>query len=239
MTRLTRWRPPSAALTLLNNMSTITQYLINQGGIPQEGLVLILMLPIAITIITLSRQIIGIKGFDIYTPLLIAFSFLAIGLKYGLIILFAAVLTGTILRLFIKKFRLLYLPRMAIIIIAIATLTLAAFYSSAYLKQNFIPSSIFAVVIIIILIEKFLAAQIERGARRAAVLTAETAVLSIICFLIINWSFLENFVLKYPVWFIAGSILANFMLGKWTGLRLFEYWRFREVIKHVELPKKK
>ncbi len=216
-------------------MLTITQYLINQSGIPQEGLILILMLPLAITIITLSRQIIGIKGFDIYTPLLIAFSFLVTGLKYGLIALLAILLIGTFLRLFIKKFNLLYLPRMGIIIIVIATLVLIM----PYFGDQFIPPSVFVLLIMIILIEKFLAAQIERGTRVATALTAETIIISIICFFVISWPLLETFVLKYPVWIISGSILVNFLLGKWTGLRLSEYWRFREVIKYVELPKKK
>ena len=57
-------------------MSFITQYMINQG-VPQETVVLLLMLPIVATIIALARQIIGIKGFGIYTPLIISFAFLA------------------------------------------------------------------------------------------------------------------------------------------------------------------
>jgi len=34
-------------------------------------------------------------------------------------------------------------------------------------------------------------------------------------------------------------VIINIFLGKWTGLRFSEYFRFREVIKHVELPEKK
>jgi hypothetical protein len=29
-------------------------------------------------------------------------------------------------------------------------------------------------------------------------------------------------------------LLINIILGRWTGLRLFEYIRFREVLKHAK-----
>ncbi len=57
--------------------------MINQG-VSEEAIILLLMLPIVATIIAFSRQVIGIKGFGIYTPLIISFAFLATGLKYGL-----------------------------------------------------------------------------------------------------------------------------------------------------------
>jgi len=58
--------------------------MINQG-VPKETLVFLLMLPIVAIVISFARQVIGIKGFGIYTPLIITFAFLVTGLKYGLI----------------------------------------------------------------------------------------------------------------------------------------------------------
>jgi len=55
----------------------------------------------------------------------------------------------------------------------------------------------------------------------------------------INWSWLQGIVIRYPVWIIVLTLSVNLLLGRWTGLRLFEYYRFKEVIKNVELPKKK
>jgi hypothetical protein len=220
-------------------MSSIAQYMINQG-VPQETLILLLMLPVVATIIAFGRQIIGIKGFGIYTPLIIAFAFLATGLKYGLAFFITILLVGTLMRLLVKKFRLLYLPRMAIVLTIVALAILILFLGGAYSgRTGMIAASIFAILIMITLVEKFVAAQIERGAKKAIILTSETLILSIICYWIASWSWLQNLVLLYPLWIILGSVVINIFLGKWTGLRLSEYFRFREVIKHVELPKKK
>ena len=213
--------------------------MINQG-VPQETVVLLLMLPIVATVIALARQIIGIKGFGIYTPLIISFAFLATGLKYGLALFMTILLVGTLIRLLVKKLRLLYLPRMAIVLTSVALAILLLFLEGAYSgRKGLIAASIFAVLIMVTLVEKFIVAQIERGARGAIILTSETLLLSIICYWIASWLWLQNLVLLYPLWIILGAIAVNIFLGKWTGLRLLEYWRFREVIKNIELPKKK
>lgn len=219
-------------------MSQITQYMISQG-VPQETVVLLLMLPIAATVIAFARQVIGIKGFGIYTPLIIAFAFLSTGLKYGLTIFIAILVVGTLARLLVKKFRLLYLPRMAIILIIVALTTFFIFLEGAYFNRHgFITASVFAVLIMITLVEKFIAAQIKRGDKETIIITLETLILSIICYWIASWVWLQNAVLAYPLCVILGSIAANILLGRWTGLRLSEYFRFHKVIKHVETPKK-
>ena len=209
-------------------------------GVPQETVVLLLMLPIAATVIVFARQIIGIKGFGIYTPLIISFAFLATGLKYGLAFFMTILLVGTLVRLLARRLRLLYLPRMAIVLTAVALAILVLFLEGAYSHRiGLIAASIFAILIMITLVEKFVAAQIQRGAREAILLTSETLVLSVVSYWIISWSWLQNLVLLFPLWAILGSVVINIFLGKWTGLRLSEYLRFREVIKHVELPEKK
>jgi len=221
------------------NTSFIIQYMTN-NGVPRETIILLLMLPIIATIIAFARQVIGIKGFGIYTPLIISFAFLATGLKYGLAFFIAILLTGTVARFLAKRFRLLYLPRMALVLTAVAIailflLGIGAFYQ----KKGLIAASIFAILIMITLVEKFVAAQIERGTTKAIILTIETLILSIICYWAISWSWLQGIVILYPLWVIISTGIINVFLGKWTGLRLSEYFRFRDVIKNVELPKKK
>lgn len=221
-------------------MSFITQYLISQG-IPQETVALLLILPIATVIIAFARQVVGIRGFGIYTPLIIAFALTATGLKYGLIFFITIITVGTLIRIFIKKFRLLYLPRMAIVItIVAAAILLIISLNDIYLNNNQLSTMpVLAVLVMIPLVEKFIAVQVKKGARDAIIITLETLTLSVVCFLIISWGWLQSIVLNYPIWFFLGSILINFFLGKWSGLRLTEYYRFRDVIKNMELPDKK
>jgi hypothetical protein len=219
------------------NTSFIIQYMIN-NGVPRETIILLLMLPIIATIIAFARQIIGIKGFGIYTPLIISFAFLATGLKYGLAFFIAIISAGTVARFLARRFRLLYLPRMALVLTAVAIAILLLFGVGAfYQKKGLIAASVFAILIMITLVEKFIAAQIERGTTKAIILTVETLILSVVCYWTISWSWLQGAVILYPLWIVAGSAVINVFLGKWTGLRLSEYFRFREVIKNVELPK--
>lgn len=209
-------------------------------GVPKETIILLLMLPIVATIIAFARQIIGIRGFGIYTPLIISFAFLATGLRYGLVFFIAILAAGTFMRYVVKRFRLLYLPRMAIVLTAVALIIIGVFLEGAFSgRTTLIGASVFAVLIMITLVEKFVAAQIERGAKRAIVLTVETLILSIICFFVASWLWLQNIVVIYPLWIIIGTVIINLFLGKWTGLRFSEFLRFREVIKRVELPEKK
>jgi len=213
--------------------------MINQG-VPKETLVFLLMLPIVAIVISFARQVIGIKGFGIYTPLIITFAFLVTGLKYGLIFFITIILVGTLTRLFIRKFRLLYLPRMAITLTIVSLVVLTIFYFGAYgQKTDLITISIFVILIMITLVEKFLVAQIERGGKGAILLTSETLILSIICYWIASWSWLQIFVLSHPFATIFLAIIISILLGKWTGLRLTEYFRFRELIKNIEIPKKR
>lgn len=213
--------------------------MVNQG-VPQETVVFLLMLPIVATIIAFARQIIGIKGFGIYTPLIISFAFLSTGLKYGLTFFITILLVGTLARFIVKRSRLLYLPRIAIVLTLVALAILVIFLLGAYANRGgLIAASVFAILIMITLVEKFIAAQIERGARKAIILTTETLILSVICYWVASWLWLQSIVFVYPVWVFLLAIIINIILGRWTGLRFYEYFRFRELIKYVETPRKK
>ena len=222
-------------------MNSFYQLIISQGVAP-EAAVLILSLPIIVTLIAFFRQIIGIKGFGVYAPVVTTFSFLVVGLVHGLIIFISILITGSIMRYIAKRLRLLYLPRMAIIIIG-AQLSVFALsvIGSYYDIINLIPNtvSVFAVLVMIIIIEKFVSSQIEKGTRQAIALTLETLALSIACFVVISLPFVQGLIITYPFWIIFTTLIINILLGKWTGLRLSEYFRFRKVIQHVDLPSKK
>ncbi len=220
-------------------MSSIANYIISQGA-PEETIILLLMLPITASVIAFARQIVGIKGFGIYTPLIIAYAFIALGLIYGLAFFLIIMIVGTLMRFLVKKSRLLYLPRMALVITSVAIAIFLLILTGAYFKlDNLIMVPIFAVIVMITLVEKFIAAQIERGNREAIILTLETLALSIICYWIALWPLLQSLVLTYPALVILATVLINLILGKWTGLRLAEVYRFRQIIKNIKLPQEK
>jgi hypothetical protein len=213
------------------SVSPILTFFLNEG-VPFETIKLILMLPIIATLIAFLRQVIGIKAFGIYTPLLVTFAFLATdGLRYGILIFVMNILIGMLMRIALKTFRLLYLPRVAIMLTIVALSILLMLAIGGSLKRTGLASvSIFPILIMITLVEKFIAVQIEKGDRAAILLATETLLISILGFYIASWEVLIHFIAFYP-WVILLTIPLNVIIGKWTGLRLSEYLRFGEIIK--------
>ncbi len=217
----------------MDNISPIVNYFVNQG-VPVDTVVLLLMLPIIATLIAFLRQVVGIKAFGIYTPSIIIFAFLATGLKYGITIFVSVIIVGMLARYLLKKLRILYLPRVAITvtIVTLAILGVLVFGGSQH-RTGLAAVSIFPLLIMITIVEKFVAAQIEKGNRTAMILAVETLIISVLGFFIAKWQFLIYLLIAYP-WIILLTIPINILLGKWTGLRLSEYFRFREILKKME-----
>ena len=207
-----------------------------EQGVPIQTVTLLLMLPIVATLVAFFRQIIGIKAFGIYTPSIITFALLAFdpnGLKYGIAIFISVILVGMVTRLVLKKFRLLYLPRVAITLSVISlTILIILVIGGVYNRTGLAAISIFPLLIMITLSEKFVATQIEKGSRVAFLLAIETLVISVIGYYLVSWDALTALLLGYP-WIVLFTFLINFSLGKWTGLRLTEYFRFRKIFRYL------
>lgn len=214
------------------SISPIVNYFINQG-VPLETVKLLLMFPIIATMIAFFRQVIGIKAFGIYTPSIIIFAFFATGIKYGVVLFASVILVGMIVRFLLKRFRILYLPRVAITLSIVAlTMLIMLTFGGTLQRTGLAAVSIFPLLIMITLVEKFIAAQIEKGNRTAFILALETLVISIIGYYLLKWPLLVRTIMLFP-WTILLIIPINIILGKWTGLRISEYFRFREVFKKM------
>jgi hypothetical protein len=225
-------------ITFYNFLSHFINALINKG-VSINTILLILMLPVVATIIACARQIVGIKAFGVYIPSILTLTFVAIGLWAGLLIIVLILGIGTLMRIVLKRLRLLYLPRMALLITVVSIAILLLFYFSVRIPNlSLVSVSVFPILILIMLVEEFIKVQIQEGARGALILTVETIVLSVISFYIVNGDFMRSLLLSYPE-IILISFIINFILGRWTGLRLWEYYRFREVVKAVSLVERK
>jgi PKD repeat protein len=218
---------------LTNFMSFGINFLVNRG-VPINSIILILMLPVIATILAFARQVIGIKAFGLITPAMTTISFLVMGLRYGLIVFAAVLLAGTLTRLALRKLRLLYLPRMALVLtsVSLALLVLLGL-GVANDRSSILSFSIFPALILTILAEEFIAAQFKGGLRSALTITAWTLVLATICYFIVSSEIFRTLVLSYPE-IILLAIPINIGLGRWSGLRLFEYFRFRKLLRYAK-----
>ncbi|MBI2416199.1 MAG: PKD domain-containing protein [Candidatus Kerfeldbacteria bacterium] len=222
------------SITPFNFLSYGLNYLINRG-VSTDTLFLLLILPVVATIIAFARQIVGIKAFGLYMPTIITLVFVATQLKYGLAIFAVLLATATISRIIARYLRLLYLPRMAIVLTIVSFSIFAMFILADWAERPTILSlSIFPILMMIILTENFVEAQIEQGNRQAIIITIETLALAVVSYLIVTWDWFETFIMAYPEAVLL-TIIINVVLGRFTGLRLTEYLRFRRLLKKPPL----
>lgn len=223
----------TSRVSIWNSISYLVNFMITKG-IPSNTIVLLLMLPVIATLIAFLKQVVGITTFGLYTPSIITLSFLALGLKFGLIILVIIILSGAVVRLALDRFRLLHIPRIAIILTITSLILLLLLAFGTYLNISQIASiAVFPMLIMTTLAEKFVSVQSGKGLYSALLLMVETTVVSLICYWVVELQYLQNLILAYPE-IILLLILVNYVLGRWTGLRVMEYVRFREIMKHAE-----
>ncbi len=216
-----------------NFMSYFVNYMIEKG-VPSNSVKLILMLPVIVMMVAFFKQVVGLETLGVYTPSILTLSFIALGLEFGLFILFLILLFGTLSRLVLKKYRLLYIPRMAIVLTIVSVTILVIMLMGAYLNVSQLVSiSVFPMLIMSTLVEKFVSIQTGKGIKRALVIVMEAVLVSVLCYFVAEWTFLKTLMLGHPE-IIFLCLAANVFLGRWAGLRLMEYVRFREIFRYSE-----
>ena len=213
-------------------ISLIVNYLLSHG-VSGQTVILLLMLPVIATIFSFLKQVIGITTFGLYTPSIVALSFLALGWWIGLLFLIFILVTGYATRTLMKRWRLLYIPKVAIILVVVSFTLLLLVAIGTWFGLSFTRDTVFILLILSTLAENFLNLKTEEGWWSALLSIVETIFGALLCFFVVQWQFLQSIVLAYPEIIIA-TIPINIFLGQWTGLRLIEYVRFREVFKHLQ-----
>jgi hypothetical protein len=224
----------SAGIRPWNLLSSLVNYMLTHG-VSSQVIILLLTLPIIATIIAFLKQIIGITTFGLFTPSIIALSFLALGWKVGVLFLILILITGYATRAFMRKWRLLYIPKVAVIltVVTITLLLLIGMSVALNIQLAFSRDTVFILLIMSTMSESFLTLKSEEGWFSAFFGISQTIIAALICVAIVSWTALQSIVLAYPE-LILLTIFVNLFLGRWTGLRLIEYFRFREVFKHLQ-----
>lgn len=214
-----------------NVLSALVNYMLTHG-VPSETVLLLLMLPIIATILTFLKQVVGITTFGLYTPSIIALSFMALGWYIGLLFFLFILGASYLTRESMRHWRLLYIPKVAIIltVVSVSLLLLLALGASFGITPS--RGTIFILLIMSTLAESFLNLKTEEGWRTACFGIGETLLAAILCVALIQWAPFQSLILAYPE-IILLTLVINAFLGQWTGLRLIEYVRFREVFHHL------
>ena len=202
----------------------------------------ILLLPIVISIVGLMRYVIGLRTLNLYAPIVLTFIFfefsykadgtndLGRGLVYGLILFFLVFFTSSGLYLLLKKFRMHYVPKLSLVLTAVSISVIILIFICAYFNLNgLINISPFALVMLILVSEGFMAILAKKNIDYSIKISFETLITVVISYFFISWVELQKLVIDNPLIIIL-VIIVNMFVGRYLGLRLTEYWRFKSIL---------
>jgi len=193
----------------------------------QQTFRILLLVPIGALMIGVLRNMVGFPTFGIFMPVLMALAFRGTGLGYGLGIFAGVLLIGYGVRRLLDRLRLLLVPRMSVILtLVIACFTGLALVGNKYGLREFMAVGLLPFVILTMTIERFFVIVEEAGIREGLRTAAGSAAVSVITYQIISWEPLQLTFFVYPE-LLAGVVAIQILLGRYTGYRLSEIFRFR------------
>lgn len=222
---------PIKPLTVTNFLQHTIREMVKRG-VPANTIVLILLIPLIAAIIAASRHIIGIRGFGIFLPMVLSVVFVATGILEGLILFLVIIFVATGARNILRKLKLEFLPRMAFLIWLVTMAVFGLLFTAPFLNLTAITNvSIFPVLILILLADSFISIHIGMSRKEAMRMTFQTLVIALISSVILQWDFLQKFVLLKPEIYVLGIAVLDIFMGKYTGLRWLEYRKFKGIVK--------
>lgn len=191
----------------------------------------LITIPVGITILVFLRQFIGVKTLGTFMPVLIGIAFRETALLNGLLLFSVLIALGLALRFYLERLQLLLVPRLAVVVIFIvmvmAGVTVALTNSNQAIGLSI---SLFPIVILTMTIERMSIVWEESSAGEAIKQGLGSLVVAAVTYLAMTNNHVEYWMYQFPELLLALMGLCVLM-GRYTGLRLSEFWRFRELAK--------
>lgn len=190
----------------------------------------ILMLPIGALVVVVFRNVIGLPTFGTFLPALIAAAAGETGAGWGMIAVLVLVAVVFLARGAVHRLELLHSPTLAILLAAVAVTILGTALAADHLGlERLTRITMFPLAVMAITAERFYLTLTEKGAAPAGKELAGTLVVMLACHAVMGSLALQVLVVGFPevlLWVVA----ADIYLGRWVGVRLSEYLRFRPVL---------
>jgi hypothetical protein len=190
----------------------------------------LLLLPIAALIICVFRNLIGIGSFGTFAPALVGMAFRDLQSLPGLLVFVSIVLIGWGMRRVLDRYHLLQVPRTAfllslVIVVLLSAILLANFQQLAVTRYF----SLFPMVILTGMIERFWTLETEDGTSSSFRTLLGTMFIAACISVVLSLRAVVGHMCHYPE--TMGLIMAaQLLLGRYTGYRLMELFRFRDFL---------
>ena len=193
----------------------------------QQTYSILLMVPVGAFVMLLLRNLVGLKTFGTFMPVLIALAFRDTGLPAGIALFVLVVGAGLLARFYLERLRLLLVPRLtAILILVVLLMAVVSVLSNRMELEVGLSVALFPMVIMAMTIERMSVAWDERGGATAMREGIGTLMVAALAYLVMSWPWLERFVFLFPE-FLLLLLAGCLLLGRYSGYRLTELYRFR------------
>ncbi|MBF8269858.1 MAG: hypothetical protein HW386_1567, partial [Gammaproteobacteria bacterium] len=190
---------------------------------------ILIMVPLGALVVVFMRIIIGIPTFGTFMPVLIALAFRETELLWGISLFLFIVGTGLLFRFYLNNLRLLLVPRLAAVLTLVVMLMLgiSLLSNELGLVQGF-SIALFPIVIMTMVIERMSITWDESGAIEAFKNGFGSLVVAVLGFLLMNYDRAQHLMYVFPELLLVVLALC-LLLGSYTGYRLNELFRFRDL----------
>jgi hypothetical protein len=189
----------------------------------------LLAVPIGALIVVFLRNVIGVQTFGTFMPVLIALAFRETRLLWGVLLFTALVFIGLSFRFYMERLRLLLVPRLASVLTIVVLLMVAVSLLSQRLGFEIgLSVGLFPMVIMTMTIERMSIVWEERGPADAIKQGLGSLLVAATCYLVMGLGLVEHLVFVFPELLLV-TLAATLLLGRYTGYRLTELFRFREM----------
>jgi 7 transmembrane helices usually fused to an inactive transglutaminase/Transglutaminase-like superfamily len=190
----------------------------------------LLLLPLAALIICIFRNLIGIASFGTFAPALVGLAFREIESLPGILVFVSIILIGWSMRRILDRYHLLQVPRTAFLLSLVVLVLIAAVVAANF--RDFPATryfSLFPMVILTGMIERFWTLETEDGTASSFKTLLSTMLIAATISVVLSVHAIAHHMVRYPE--TLGVIMAvQLLIGRYTGYRLLELFRFRDFV---------
>jgi hypothetical protein len=195
-------------------------------GLSTRLLVILMLLPMGALVVAIFRNVIGVKTFGVFLPVLIAISFITTGFIVGLISFLVMIGLISLLHIPLARWGILHIPKLVVMLIAMIFSIIVALYLGVEMNIESIGTlTIFPVVIMTVTAEKYARFVVEEGFETASKVMIQTLLVTVFTFYILSSTTISTYLMNYPELLLVMAVIS-LLLGKWIGIRISEYKRF-------------
>jgi hypothetical protein len=209
----------------------------NLPPVEQQLVRFLLLLPLGALVVSVFRVFIGVPTFGMFTPALLGLIFRDLkALPWGLTIFVLTVLVGWKLRRYLDRFHLLLIPRAGALLTLIVLFLAAVVVVTGRLGIGVTGYvALFPLIILTHLVERFWTVEAEDGTAASFKTLLGTVVVVIAVSLALNPDAVGRWVFRHPE-SLGIAVAAQLVFGRYTGYRLSELYRFRDLIEMEPAP---